>query len=201
MLIKNKKLWFWLMFILAIIAAIIYWRKTNLNNTESQQQVQWQKKYPQLLNNVGYAQLSESSTAPKNPSAQGLIGISTNEFGIRDDVLKLILTSIPESDNRSTIAAIKMVQYDEQQIGVTDDKEMNLIANKASAASSCITIPMLERYKFGQKYDQIIRDTPARQAEQDRIEHLLSNHVISSDYGIQSYDPKEQCDHFLGVKS
>jgi hypothetical protein len=50
-------------------------------------------------------------------------------------------------------------------------------------------------------YNKLLRDTPARQAEQDRIERLLSNHVISNDYGIQSYDLKEQCDHFLGVNS
>jgi hypothetical protein len=173
------------------------------NSGGNEPTVDWQKKYPQLSNNAGYGKLAASVPAyqAKTASQQDLIGKITNEFGIRDDVLKLILNTIPESNVRATIAAIKMVQYDQQQIGVTDDKEMNLIANKALAASYCLDIPMMDRYNFGQAYDKIIRDTPARKAEQNRIEHLLSNHVISADYGIQSYDAKEQCDHFLGVNS
>ena len=160
----------------------------------------WEKKYPQLANNVGYSKLAESVPAyqAKTASEQELIGKVTNQFGIRDDVLKLILTSIPESDTRSTIAAIKMAQYFQQQIGVTDDKEMNVIANRASAAMSCINLPMLEMNNLINNYAEMLRDTSARQTEQHRIEGLLANHVISADYGIQSYDLKEQCNHFLG---
>lgn len=194
----KRRYWVIIVLILGVGAAFF------AHNSESNEKgVDWQKKYPQLSNNAGYGKLAESVPAyqAKTASQQELIGTVTNEFGIRDDVLKLILNTIPESNVRATIAAVKMVQYDQQQIGVTDDKEMNLIANKASAASSCINIPMMEGWKFIQSYDKIIRDTPARQAEQDRIEKLLANHVISADYGIQSYDFKEQCDHFLGVNS
>ena len=137
----------------------------------------------------------------KTASEQDLIGKVTNQFGIRDDVLKLILTSIPESDTGSTIAAIKMAQYNQAEIGLTNDMEINSIENKASAAVSCMSDQMIfQNSKFFDSYNQLLRDTPARQAEQDRIEHLLNNHVISNDYGIQSYDKKEQCDHLLSGK-
>lgn len=165
--------------------------------------VNWQKKYPQLTNNVGYSRLIESVPAyqAKTASEQELIGKVTNQFGIRDDVLKLILTSIPESDTGSTIAAIKMAQYNQAEIGLTNDMEINSIENKASAAVSCMSDQMIfQNSKFFDSYNQLLRDTPARQAEQDRIEHLLNNHVISNDYGIQSYDKKEQCDHLLSGK-
>ena len=165
--------------------------------------VNWQKKYPQLTNNVGYSRLIESVPAyqAKTASEQDLIGKVTNQFGIRDDVLKLILTSIPESDTGSTIAAIKMAQYNQAEIGLTNDMEINSIENKASAAVSCTSDQMIfQNSKFFDSYNQLLRDTPARQAEQDRIEHLLNNHVISNDYGIQSYDKKEQCDHLLSGK-
>ena len=165
--------------------------------------VNWQKKYPQLTNNVGYSRLIESVPAyqAKTASEQDLIGKVTNQFGIRDDVLKLILTSIPESDTGSTIAAIKMAQYNQAEIGLTNDMEINSIENKASAAVSCMSDQMIfQNSKFFDSYNQLLRDTPARQAEQDRIEHLLNNHVISNDYGIQSYDKKEQCDHLLSGK-
>ena len=165
--------------------------------------VNWQKKYPQLTNNIGYSRLIESVPAyqAKTASEQDLIGKVTNQFGIRDDVLKLILTSIPESDTGSTIAAIKMAQYNQAEIGLTNDMEINSIENKASAAVSCMSDQMIfQNSKFFDSYNQLLRDTPARQAEQDRIEHLLNNHVISNDYGIQSYDKKEQCDHLLSGK-
>lgn len=161
---------------------------------------QWERKYPRLVNNVGFGKIEEPESfyTAKPAAEKDLIGKVTNEFGIRDEVLQLILTTIPESDVQSTIAMIKMVQYDQQQIGVTDDKEMNLIANKAAAASSCIDIPMMDRSKFGDSYDELIRDTPARKYEWNRIEMLLNHHVISPDYGINSYDFKEQCAYFLG---
>lgn len=190
----KKRYWIILVLIVGAVAAVVY------SSSGDSARVDWQKKYPQLANNVGYTKLVESVPAyqAKTASEQELIGKVTNQFGIRDDVLKLILTSIPESNVQATIAAIKMVQYDQQQIGVTDDKEMNLLSNKALAANYCINLPMLEQHEFINKYADMIRDTPARQAEQQRIEGLLANHVISADFGIQSYDSKEQCDHFLG---
>ncbi len=194
---KRKNI-FW---IIIVVCAITFAAK--FIKFKNNQIIDWQTKYPQLkTNNIGYSKLTASATniAPKSNSQKALIGKVTNQFGIRDDVLKLILDTFPESDVRSTIAAIKMAQYYQQQIGVTDDKEINKLANKAGAAVSCQNLSMLDSYKFGQAYDKLIRDTPARKAEEDRIELLLNNHVISNDYGIQSYDIKEQCDHFLGVK-
>ena len=186
-------------FVLIVVCGVAF---VSCSSTGQGSGVNWQKKYPQLANNVGYSRLVESVPAyqAKTASEQELIGKVTNQFGIRDDVLKLILTSIPESNVQATIAAIKMAQYDQAEIGVTDDKEMNLIANKAAAASACLSqnISMMDRSSFGQGYDKIIRDTPARQEEQSRIESLLSNHIISAYFGIQSYDFKEQCNHFLG---
>ncbi|MCE2706832.1 MAG: hypothetical protein LW807_07130 [Proteobacteria bacterium] len=194
----KRRYWVIIVLILGGVAAFLAY-----NSGSNEKAVDWQKKYPQLSNNAGYGKLAESVPAyqAKTASQQELIGKVTNEFGIRDDVLKLILNTIPESNVRATIAAIKMAQYYQQQIGVTDDKEMNVISNKALAANYCLNLPMLEQHVFINKYADMLRDTPARKAEQNRIENLLSNHVISADYGIQSYDPKEQCDHFLGVNS
>ncbi|MDD3267422.1 MAG: hypothetical protein PHC75_09635 [Burkholderiales bacterium] len=192
-------------FLLAVLCIVVFTfhitREDKLHDKPQLKiDISWTKKRPQFTNNVGFARLAESSTTYQNKTItqQELIGTVTNQFGIRDEVLELILTSIPESDVRSTIAAIKMVQYDQMEVGITDDMAINKFANKAAAASSCINIPMMDRYNFGQAYDKIIRDNSARKAEWDRIEHLLNGHVISNDYGIQSYDIKEQCDHFLG---
>lgn len=197
----NKKIT-----LLLVISCVVIFLFYLINENKPQEKPQhkidisWAKKYPQFTNNVGFAKLVESPAIYQNKTTiqQELIGTVTNQFGIRDEVLQLILTSIPESDVRSTIAAIKLAKYHQLEVGLTNDAQINIFENRASAAISCINLPMMDRYNFVVKYDKMIRDTPARKAEQDRIEHALNGHVISNDYGIQSYDIKEQCDHFLG---
>ena len=195
-----KKLFVSLCLLFAIISAYKYlFNYDNLN----QPAPDWQKQYLRLANNVGYIRLAASVPISQTKSIlqQELIGKITNNFAIRDDVLKLILNFIPESDVMSTIATIKMAQYYQQQIGVTDEKEMNLLANKAAAAVSCQNLSIIDSYNFGKAYDEIIRDTPARKLEQDRIERLLSNHIISADCGTQSDDHTARCNYFLAAKS
>jgi hypothetical protein len=195
----KKRYWVIIVLILGGGAAVLAY-----NSGGNEKVVDWQKKYPQLSNNAGYGKLAESVPAyqAKTASQQELVGKVSNEFGIRDDVLKLILNTIPESNVRATIAAIKLAQYNQAEIGLNNDMEINVIENKASAAISCMNDQVIfQNKRFFDNYNKLLRDTPARQAEQDRIERLLSNHVISNDYGIQSYDLKEQCDHFLGVNS
>ena len=162
----------------------------------------WQKKAPQLFNNAGYSRLIESSVQLNkrvSESQAGLIGIITNPFGIRDDTLNYILVNIPENNVNSRIAAIKMAYYDQQMIGVTDDNKLNQLANKVSAGIDCLNLPMLKQSKFVEEYGNLVRNSSARITEYNRIEHLLNGHVISADFGINTYDLKLQCVHFLGV--
>ena len=95
--------------------------KFNESATPEEQSAQsvarWHKKNPQLFSNVGYIQQLEES-APKlaklSESLEELRGVSTNPFGIRDDILQYIFTNIPESNESATKAAIKMVQYEQE---------------------------------------------------------------------------------------
>jgi hypothetical protein len=190
-----------------VIISVVAYACANLNNNGAnvathQSIAQWKTKAPQLFNNVGYSKLIESSTQlNKNMSESQaeLIGTITNPFGIRDDILDYILANIPESNIRSRIAAIKMVYYDQEQIGITNDKILNQIENKAAAGLYCIKLPLLDEHQFIKGYDKLLRNTPARLNEQNRIEHLLNGHVISADFGINTYDFKKQCSYYLGV--
>lgn len=185
--------------IVSLACASMNNQKTETNIVDTQK---WQAKAPQLFSNIGYKKLIESrivESSTTNRSQQALVGTITNPFGIRDDVLEYILLNIPESNTRATIAAIKMAYYDQAEIGVTDDKQINVFANKAMASVYCSNISSQEGYKFDQGYNKLLRNTKERFAEQERIESLLSGHVISADFGINSYDFKEQCDHFLGI--
>jgi hypothetical protein len=193
-----------------VAIAIVAIACANLNNNSivtsvnitTQSIAKWQRKAPQLFSNVGYSKLIESCTLlNKNMSESQaeLLGIITNPFGIRDDILNYILTNIPESNTRTRIAAIKMSYYDQQMIGVVDDKVINQLENKAGAGLYCMQLPMLEENKLIKGYDKLLRNTPERLNEQNRIEHLLNGHIISYDFGIDTYDFKLQCNHYLGV--
>jgi hypothetical protein len=153
----------------------------------------------QIGNHAAYQELTTTAKLPQNDTQKELIGPTNNSFGLREDVLAYIISSIPESDVKSTIAAIKMAQFDQAQIGVTSDSQLNELADKAAAASYCMELPIDTRVAFGKGYDRLLRNTPKRLAEQDRIEGLLSEHVISPDFGTNSYDRQEQCNHFLGL--
>lgn len=202
-----KKILIFLVIVISILIAITY---INWNTREKSSDLnynfkdKWEAKAPNLFKSIGYNKLVESRNLDKiSESQKQLIGEVTNPFGIRDDILDYILTYIPESDTRSRIAAIKMAYYDQMEIGVTDDKIINNYANKALAAVYCMQLPMSKLDSFGKGYDKLLRNTQLKKNEQNRIENLLNNHVISADFGDvgnKKLKLKDQCDYFLGYK-
>ncbi len=158
----------------------------------------WKSEYPRLYTNAGYQKLEQTAPHKANFSEDELTSKITNQFGIRDDILNLILNTFPESETQSTIAAIKMAQYFQAQIGVNDPDKVNFLANKAAAALSCVNLPMLKEHQFIKDFDMLLRNTPARLAEEERIEHLLNGRIISNDYGINTSSHTERCNHLLG---
>ena len=198
---KRNNAWFALV-IFAIIIVIcttytIYNVKlqSNIPNTISQ----WHTKYPSVFNNPSYLKLINQSSPKIYESQAELIGISTNPFRIRDDILEYILTNIPKDNYQGRVAAIKRVMLDQSEIGISDSKMLNAIENKASAAIYCLNLPLSESKKFIKGYDGLLRNTFQRLEEQNRIEHLLSGYVISPDFGIESEDFSVQCAYFLGL--
>jgi hypothetical protein len=149
---------------------------------------------------LSIAVVAITTNAACNANQEELIGPTNNSFGLREDILAYILSSIPQSDVKSTLAAIKMAQLDQAQIGVSKLSDLHELADKAAAASSCIELPLTQRTEFGKGYDRLLHNTPQRIAEQARLESLLSNHVISPNFGINSSDRQEQCNHLLGLK-
>ncbi len=195
--------------LVVIAASIIAISCANLNNNTktdtsitAKTTAQWKDKAPQLFANAGYGLVESNTTTNQNisESQAELIGVITNPFGIRDDVLDYTLTKIPESNIRARVSAIKMAYFYQKEIGVTDDKELNDLDNKAAAGIYCISLSIQDSDSYIKGYDKLIRNTPARLAEQRRIEHLLNGHVISADFGIDTYDFKKQCNYFLGMQ-
>ena len=160
---------------------------------------QWNHKYPSVFNNSKYTKLIDQTPRELNELQTELIGISTNQFGVRDDILDYILTFIPEHNYQARVAAIKRAKFDQSEIGLTDSAKLNEIENKASAAIYCLNLSPTEAKKFIKKYDSLLRNTIKRSEEQNRIEHLLSGYVISPDFGIENSDFSLQCRYFLGL--
>lgn len=192
--------------IIIIACSNIKYSKVNQNKSSCltlESTEKWKQKAPKLFsNNIGYNKLMVSNNIGASKLSEpkiDLVGTITNPFGIRDDILDYILNTIPESNIRATVSIIKMAYYHQQMVGVTDDKQLNSIANKSMAAIYCANLPISISAKFIDGYDKLIRDTSARNLEWNRIEHQLNNHIISHDFGVDSYDYKEQCDTFLGA--
>ena len=102
----------------------------------------WQQKNPQLFSNAGYLkELEESAPKVANlpESLVQLRGVSTNPFGIRDDILQYIFTNIPESNESATRAAIKMMQYMQQiYYGDLTESEVMAVHEKEVLSFSCL---------------------------------------------------------------
>jgi hypothetical protein len=82
-------------------------------NDEPSSIEQWQQKYPQVFNNVGYSKLIESAEIKSKKIAeleQKIVSV-TNKFGIYDPVLQYLITHI--SNESMLYASIRFQQYNE----------------------------------------------------------------------------------------
>ena len=162
----------------------------------------WKAKAPGLFANVGTLTIVESSVNVNvSESQNALVGKVTNPFGIRDDILDYIIINIPESNERARLASVKLAQYYSSMINNTNIINVNLLANSASASITCSNLTIGDSYKFGQGLDKLLRNTPDRLSEQNRIEHLLNGCIISPNFGDkcnQLLTTKDQCDCFIG---
>ncbi len=143
--------------------------KCNESVTPQEQSAQaltkWHNKNPQLFSNVGYIQQLEES-APKlaklSESLEELRGVSTNPFGIRDDILQYIFTSIPESNESATKAAIKLMQYlQEIYYGDHTESEIMLVHQREGLAIGCL-MDYTDDIQLPSKIMNQMRNTKAR---------------------------------------
>lgn len=97
------------------IATIVTTACANVNNsaTDPKSSEQWQQKYPQVFNNVGYSKLIESAEIKSkkiSESEQKMVSV-TNKFGIYDPVLQYLITHI--SNESMLYASIRFQQYNQ----------------------------------------------------------------------------------------
>ncbi|MCE2706522.1 MAG: hypothetical protein LW807_05540 [Proteobacteria bacterium] len=162
----------------------------------------WKAKAPGLFANVGTLTIVESSVNVNvSESQNALVGKVTNPFGIRDDILDYIIINIPESNERARLASVKLAILNQNEIFISNFEQLNSFENQASAAITCLNLPIKDSYKFIKGYDELLRNTPDRLSEQNRIEYLLNGRVISPNFGDkcnQLLTTKDQCDCFIG---
>lgn len=174
--------------------------KCNESVTPDQQSAQavakWQKQNPQLFSNVGYIQQLEES-APKlaqlPESLEELRGVSTNPFGIRDDILQYIFTNIPESNESATKAAIKFMQYAQEiYYGNLSESEIMLVHQREGLAIGCLmdyTNDIQPPFKIA----KVLRNTKSRDEHMWAIERrYFSWKVLAT--GLTVSEEKAACE-------
>jgi hypothetical protein len=157
--------------------------------------------YANIVANVGRVKTSNQNPIESN-SHHDLVGTITNKFGIRDDILDYIFTTIPKGNTGALVSAIKIAQNDQQEMFVKDSDKLNKLEDKGAAAVWCLGTYLdgnsLEDFVHG--YDKLMRNTPERKALQESIENKLGGHVISVNFGFKNdtWEPAESiCSKFI----
>lgn len=121
-----------LIIILILLICIILIYKYTHRSVDTSEKISWQKREPELFNNVGYSKLVESAPQIVNKnlseSELKLEGVITNPFGIRDDILEFIVANIPSNNESALRAAILSAQINQQIYygDITQDEAMKL---------------------------------------------------------------------------
>ncbi|MCE3268074.1 MAG: hypothetical protein K0R49_326, partial [Burkholderiales bacterium] len=95
----------------------------------------WINKYPQL-NNI--QQKMPADNYKVSPSQKPLVGPITNSLGIRDDILKNVLETIPASNESALYHAIKYTQYGQAMFLATDKDQANQNMQNMMSSISCL---------------------------------------------------------------
>lgn len=176
---------------IAIVTAVTI-ACANISNTKigaTSNSDNWQKKYPKVFSNAGYARLIESSVMKVHQlteSQQRSVSI-TNKLGIYDPVLKYLLTNV--SNESMLYAAIRFAQVNEE-IYLSETTESTIyFANQSFIPLHCmnyfsnnhaksIYMPLAKIYKSNAFYSDRIA----------RTESMLNLKILGIDKSKEELD-------------
>lgn len=195
-----------LLLIFAITGAIVVVcstieSKSKQSNSEPQTVAQWQQKYPAVFANAGYQSLIESNTQLEAlqhlpESQQELIGVITNPFGIRDDILDYILINIPESDSHGLKALLFYTKYT-QEVYYSNLSQESLImrSNDSTLMAACLDeyYGVDKGIELTKGVNTLMRDTKSRNQHLDQIDQKVFGWSVLG--GLTSKKINEACFH------
>ena len=125
----------------------------------------------------------------------------TNDLGIPDYFLDIIVQTIPESNVKAQKAAIKLFYYKTKMATFTSQKELLDNTHKWAAAVDCVYnyLPSeVEQDKFS---DASVNKWPSQTMLRlsKKIGNNLNGHVINEDFGLDkpNYTTQEACEYFI----
>ncbi|MCC2645195.1 MAG: hypothetical protein K0R94_973 [Burkholderiales bacterium] len=140
----------------------------------------WVNKYPQLAN---MQQKISSNTNKIPPSKKPFVGNITNQFGIRDDILRNIAQSIPAANESALYHALKYAQYS-QAIYLFKDKN-GAFQNMQDMiyAIDCLSnsYGMINTHNLILKNIAIKKDNQFRLTQVRKTEQLLAFNIFKLD--------------------
>jgi hypothetical protein len=140
----------------------------------------WVNKYPQLGN---IQQKLSANTNQILPSQKPLVGNITNQFGIRDDILKNIAESIPVTNESALYHAIKYAQYSQARYLSVNDKDVSQNMQDMIYSIYCLSksYGMINTHNLILRTVAIRGDNQLRVAQERKGEQLAAFKIFKLD--------------------
>ena len=158
----------------------------------------WGVKYPQL-GAIESSTISVPIAVATDSKRAKLIGVITNQYGIRDDILQYILNNVPASNKQGIEAAIHLAQNEyDIYYGSDDPEKIRYSANMMGHIIRCMNVFFEEQDHTSRNIAKLYRNTPAREKRMHDIEgNILGGHVYDDNVGemanINFSDSEQYC--------
>ncbi|MCE3268125.1 MAG: hypothetical protein K0R49_377, partial [Burkholderiales bacterium] len=128
---------------------------------------------PQLAN---IQQKVSLNTNKISPTQKPLVGKITNQFGIRDDILRNIVDSVPETNESALYHAIKYAQYSQAMYLSNEKDEVSQNMDDMGYAISCLSnsYGMINTHNLILKTVAIRGDNQLRISQERKGEKLMA---------------------------
>ena len=191
--------------VIIVIALIFTHKAINYNDSDdnNKQHVvinesKWLGRYPQL-GAIESSAISVPITVATDSKRAELIGVITNQYGIRDDILQYILNNVPASNKQGIEAAIHLAQNEyDIYYGSDDPEKIRYSANMMGHIIRCMNVFFEEQDHTSRNIAKLYRNTPAREKRMHDIEgNILGGHVYDDNVGemanINFSDSEQYC--------
>jgi hypothetical protein len=166
--------------------------KIAMKSRQPSPRLDWQQRFPQLKALPSYSVFQSNFSESLPESMAALIGPINNPYGIRDDILEMILATIPTSQTQMLTAAIKIAYYENQLVYARDNSTRRDYLAKWALAETCLgyfenSDELTINHNFNRQLAELMRNSPSRREYLNQLEQTkLAWQVISSGHGSSS---------------
>ena len=157
----------------------------------------WGVKYPQL-GAIESSTISVPIAVATDSKRAKLIGVITNQYGIRDDILQYILDNVPADNKQGIEASIHLAKNEYDTLYADSPEKARYAMNMGMNVVRCNTVILGEQNKVWRGISDLYRNTPDRRKYANDIQgNVLGNHVYDGNVGemanINFSDSEQYC--------